>query len=189
MDRPTISFSHMGLFVRDIERMAEFYQQALGLVVTDRGDLPGRTLVFMSSDPREHHQVVLATGRSGDLADKVINQISFRVGSLEELQDCHRRLQTLPGVSDFRAINHGTSWTLYFRDPELNRLELFADAPWYIAQPVAEPLDLSRPAEDIREATRRMCEADPTFEPIEVWRARLAEKIAKGRAARGSATD
>jgi catechol 2,3-dioxygenase len=183
---PTISFSHMGLFVRDIDLMASFYQEALNLVVTDRGDLPGRTLVFMSSDPREHHQVVLATGRTGELTDKVVNQISFRVGSLEELQECYRRLQEMSGVSDFRCINHGTSWTLYFRDPELNRLELFADAPWYIAQPVAEPLDLTLPAEEIRTATLQMCQADPTFEPIESWRARLAAKIEKGRATQQS---
>ncbi|GHF49561.1 VOC family protein [Seohaeicola zhoushanensis] len=182
MTNALLSFSHVGIFVKDIEPMAEFYQKVLGLVVTDRGDLPGRTLVFMSGDAREHHQVVLATGRTGDLNDKVVNQISFRVETLEELQAHYRRISKVGGASDFRAVNHGNAWTLYFRDPELNRIEIFTDAPWYIAQPCAEPLDLDKSAEEIRAETRKLCEDDPTFVPIEVWRERIAKKIADARA-------
>lgn len=181
MSKLLMSFSHVGIFVKDLEPMARFYQDVLGLVVTDRGNLPGRTLVFMSGDAREHHQVVLATGRTGQLEDKVINQISFRVETLEDLQDAYRRVKKHGQASDFRAINHGNAWTLYFRDPELNRLEIFTDAPWYISQPCAEPLDLERPADDIRQETKTMCEGDPSFQPIEVWRQALAEKIAAAR--------
>lgn len=183
MSNVIMSFSHVGIHARDVEKMARFYQEALGLIETDRGELPGRTLVFMSGDAREHHQVVIASGRTGDLEDKVINQISFRVDDLEALQQVYRRMKNHPGASDFRAVNHGNAWTLYFRDPELNRLEVFADAPWYIAQPCSEPLDLDRPADELRELTRQMCVNDPSFEPVEAWRARLAEKIAAARAA------
>lgn len=178
-----LSFSHVGIHVRDVDRMAQFYQSVLGLVETDRGELPGRTLVFMSSDAREHHQVVLASGRTGDLDDKVINQISFRVETLEELQAFYRRILKVGGASDFRAVNHGNAWTLYFRDPEKNRLEIFTDAPWYIAQPCSEALDLDKPADEIRAETRKLCENDPSFVPIEVWRQRLAEKIEQSRKA------
>ena len=84
-------------------------------------------------------------------------------------------------ATDFRAINHGNAWTLYFRDPELNRLEIFTDAPWYIAQPCAEPLDLDLPTDDIRKLTKAMVEKDPTFVPIEVWRQKIAAKIESAR--------
>lgn len=183
MSKMILSFSHIGIFVKDLEPMARFYQDVLGLVETDRGNLPGRTLVFMSGDAREHHQVVLATGRTGDLADKVINQISFRVETLEDLQGAYQRVKKHGQATDFRAVNHGNAWTLYFRDPELNRIEVFTDAPWYIAQPCAEPLDLDLPAETIRAQTKSMCEKDPTFVPIEVWRSKLADKIAAARQA------
>ena len=63
---PDLAFSHVGLFVHDLELMEGFYRRVLGFTVTDRGELPapsGRVgLVFLSRDPREHHQLVLATG-------------------------------------------------------------------------------------------------------------------------------
>src|SRR5436190_21743372 len=94
-----IAFSHVGIFVRDLETMTAFYQRVMRLVITDRGNLPGRELCFLSSDPREHHQVVLATGRTGNPDDKVINQISFRVPGLEDLQQMYRTVRDDPQAS------------------------------------------------------------------------------------------
>ena len=39
MPAPALSFSHVGLFVHDIERMADFYTRLLGFAVSDRGEL------------------------------------------------------------------------------------------------------------------------------------------------------
>jgi catechol 2,3-dioxygenase len=58
----SLVFSHMGFYVRDLERMARFYQDVLCFTETDRGDLGAVQLVFLSRDPAEHHQLVLATG-------------------------------------------------------------------------------------------------------------------------------
>lgn len=75
-----ISFSHIGLFVTDVNRMADFYTRVLGLTVSDREKrADGSEIVFMTSDPREHHQVVLASGRPKDLQFSMIQQISFRL--------------------------------------------------------------------------------------------------------------
>ncbi|MFA7679496.1 MAG: VOC family protein [Pigmentiphaga sp.] len=177
MSLPSIEFSHVGIHVWNMETMVGFYQRVLGLVVTDRGWLPGRELTFMSRNPREHHQVVLASGRSGNRDDKVVNQISFRVPTLEGLQQMFRWLQAEPGPTGFRAITHGNAWTLYFYDPEGNRIELFVDAPWYVSQPFSEPLDLNLPPDTIRQETEAMCRTDPSFEPVEVWRERLKARI------------
>ena len=60
----TAALSHFGIHVTDMTRMEDFYTRALGLLVSDRGALPnGPTLVFLSRDPDEHHQLVLVTGR------------------------------------------------------------------------------------------------------------------------------
>ena len=40
-------------------------------------------------------------------------------------------------------MDHGNAWSLYFRDPEGNRLEVFCDTQWYVEQPCLEDLDLS----------------------------------------------
>jgi catechol 2,3-dioxygenase-like lactoylglutathione lyase family enzyme len=182
-----LAFSHVGIFVRDAESMTRFYQRVLGLVVTDRGHLPGRELVFMSRDPREHHQVVFASGRTGDPDDKVINQISFRVGSLEELQAMHEGIKAEPGASDLRAGQSRQRMDAVLSRPEGNRLELFVDTPWYIAQPCAEPLELDQAADVIRTETEAMCRSDPSFAPAEVWRADLARRIAAATKIRGQA--
>ena len=71
MTRPQLTFSHLGIFVRDLAAMADFYTTRLGFTVTDRGALPGVDLVFLSRDPDEHHQIVLASGRPAEPCLKI----------------------------------------------------------------------------------------------------------------------
>jgi catechol 2,3-dioxygenase-like lactoylglutathione lyase family enzyme len=88
------ALSHFGIHVTDMARMEEFYTRALGLLVSDRGALPnGPTLVFLSRDPDEHHQLVLVTGRPPDAGYNVVNQISFKLPSLTDLKAAHARLK------------------------------------------------------------------------------------------------
>jgi catechol 2,3-dioxygenase len=81
-----LTFSHMGFFVRDAERMALYYQTVLGFTITDRGLLGTVPLIFLSRDPSEHHQIVLAGGKPEGLSFNAINQISFRVQGLDVLR-------------------------------------------------------------------------------------------------------
>lgn len=109
MSTPTLAFSHLGIHVTDAARMEDFYTRVLGLLVSDRGTLPsGPTLTFLSHDPDEHHQIVLVTGRPPGIDYNVINQISFKVPSLEDLQEMHRRLRE-DGIKQFR-IRPRRSW-------------------------------------------------------------------------------
>src|SRR5882757_4962346 len=97
---PNLSFSHMGLSVKDIAKMEDFYTRVLGFTVTDRGIAGGMQLVFLSRDPLDHHQIVLATGRPESLPPNTanpqfgpsINQISFKMGSLSDLRELNQRL-------------------------------------------------------------------------------------------------
>jgi catechol 2,3-dioxygenase-like lactoylglutathione lyase family enzyme len=129
---PRISFSHFGLYTADLAKMEDFYTRFMGFTVTDRGalEVPGGKvdLVFLSRDPREHHQIVLASGRPADLPFNVVNQLSFRVDSLADLRALHGRLQREP-VSEIRPVSHGNALSVYFRDPEGNRVELFSTRP------------------------------------------------------------
>ena len=78
---PKPQLTHVGIFVRDIDRMATFYTDVMGLTISDRGDISDdRKIVFLSNDPDEHHQLVLATGMPGDEI-KPAQQISFLVDS------------------------------------------------------------------------------------------------------------
>lgn len=172
-----LSFSHVGIYVLDLETMVGFYKRILGFVETDRGVVRGHQIVFLSRDPRDHHQIVLAAGRTGNLDDLVLNQISLRVGALQDLRDMFAIVEVEPAASDIRSVCHGNAWSIYFRDPEKNRIEIFVDTPWYTEQPMLEPLDLSLSDEEIHTQTRTAIETNPSFKPIEAWREDFARKL------------
>lgn len=178
-----LSFSHIGIFVHDMARMEDFYTRVLGFTVTDRGMVRGLPIVFTTWDPREHHQMALVGGRPENLQFNHINQMSFRVPDLEDVQAIWRRLQTVEGVHDFMPTNHGNAWSIYFRDPEGNRIEIFCDSPWHIDQPCVETLDLSRDADDIRAESEAWCRTQPGFRPAREYEAELARMIAAHQAA------
>lgn len=176
MARPMLN--HVGIFVRDLPAMERFYARALGLVVTDRGK--GRSmpydLVFMSGDASMHHQLVLASGRPAEGATTV-NQLSFRVPALADIRAARDRALA-EGASDARGINHGNAWSVYFRDPEGNTVEVYADSPYYIPQPFGDPLDLSLGDAEILKATEERCRAVDGFVTRAEWQADLAKTLA-----------
>jgi len=179
-----LMFSHMGLSVKDIGVMETFYTNVLGFTVTDRGMAGGMRLVFLSRDPRDHHQIVLATGRPEVLPANTanpqfgpsINQISFKMGSLADLRDMRERLNAEGGSNLFPA-NHGVAWSIYAHDPEGNNLEFFVDTEWYITQPFLIPLDLSRTDAEIASETRALCEASDGYKPYSDWREKIAARM------------
>ncbi|WP_313802489.1 VOC family protein [Sphingobium sp.] len=190
--KPNLMFSHLGISVTDLPKMEAFYTDMMGFTVTDRGPVAGLDVVFMSRDPLDHHQIVLATGRPEVLPENTgnpmfgpcINQISFRMGSFADLRDMHTRL--LAGgykEEGLLCANHGLGWSIYFPDPERNVLECFVDSDWYMDQPALEPLDFSKTDDEIIAETKAICEASPGFEPIGDWRARTALKMTKFRPA------
>ena len=84
-------------------------------------------------------QVVLVSGRPADLRFNVVNQLSFRVESLDALRHYHNAVSVEADVTEIRPVTHGNAWSVYCRDPETNRLEFYMHTPWYISQPYREP--------------------------------------------------
>ena len=178
MTTPAISFSHLGIHVTDLARMEDFYTRVLGLLVSDRGPLSsGPSLVFLSRDPDEHHQMVLVSGRPAGVDYNVVNQISFKLPTLSDLQNMYARLRE-EGIKEFRIDTHGNAWSIYFADPEGNRVELFVDTPWHTPQPVVEPLDLEVPVDQILARTEALCRSRPGFMPREEWRRSQVKRMA-----------
>lgn len=171
-----LQFSHIGLYVNNLPRMAAFYKQALRFTQTDAGDLGAVQLVFLSRDPTEHHQLVLATGRPADSGFNVVNQISFRVPDLAALRRFHERLLA-HGATDMLAVTHGNAVSLYCRDPEGNRLELFMDTPWYCDQPLREPIDLAQSDDAILAQAEAIARRFPKFMSRAQWQADVARRM------------
>jgi catechol 2,3-dioxygenase len=172
---PQISFSHVGVYVFDIEKMVDFYERMLGLVVTDRGDLRGGQIVFLSRDTTDHHQIAFVTGR--EAKQTTVNQLAFRLDSLGDLRDMSERAEADPEAGEQRIVCHGNAWSTYFEDPEGNRIEFFVDSPFYVEQPAGTPFDLSQSDEEIMAWTAREFGGEPTFKPVEQWRSEFAERL------------
>ncbi len=188
-----LTLSHFGLSCFDLAKMEDFYTRVLGMTVTDRGEVAGgmATLVFLTTDPSEHHQLVLASGRNeGTVLDgpvfggsfgAAIFQLTFRLEDLATLRRIQQRLFA-EGNSNFVPLNHGNSWSLYTRDPEGNALELVVDSPWFVHQPSGEYLDLSLDDAEILRQTEALCRATGDWQPYDRWRAEVAERIAADQA-------
>jgi catechol 2,3-dioxygenase len=171
----SLTLSHMGLYVRDLNRMASFYKEVLGFTETDRGTLGPVQLIFLSRDPAEHHQIVLASGRPVEATYSVVNQLSFRVQDLPTLKYVHVNALKESDVSDMVAVSHCNAISIYFRDPEGNRLEVFLDTPWYCEQPLRETVDLGESDEVIMAKTEALARSRPKFQSREAWQVELAK--------------
>ena len=165
----SLEFRHFGIFVVDVEAMKKFYTGVLGYFITDEGEFPnGQRLVFMSRDPGEHHQVILVSGRPDTQGFNLVNQISFYVSSLEELQSFYRKIIEQE-VDDIQPVTHGNAWSVYFRDPEGNRIEVYTHTPWYVSQPLRQEIDLDQDITMIHQQTEALCRELPGFCSRQAW--------------------
>ncbi len=178
--RPTPA--HFGIFVFDLDKMVEFYTQVFRLTITDEGlgHNFGNKLVFMSATEDQHHQLVLSAGRSEKSPVSTIMQASFLVPDLAELRWNRDKAESL-GAYEIRPMNHGNAWSVYYFDPEGNRVEVYLDTPYYVNQPYGTPLNLALSEEALLAETYAMVKDDPTYMPLADWQAKFRTRGA-GRA-------
>lgn len=159
---PIAELGHVGVWVDDLAQMRTFYTEMMGLTVTDE-DLE-KGMVFLSARPEtEHHELVLARGRQGCDDVKLIQQVSFRIDSVESLLDFHRRFKEV-GVEVQQEVTHGNAYGIYFWDPEGNRIEVYYRVPIDVRQPFRKDLNLDQSLEDVlAEAERLLAEDGPSY--------------------------
>ena len=139
------SVGHVGLYVNDLERSKDFYTRVIGMTVSDVGETEN---LFMTPDPKQdHHQLVLAGGRTPSEGARVVQQVSFKVEDLDTLKAYKAHLEK-EGVPIARTVSHGHSASIYLNDPDGNLVELYYPTP-YESPPFGKPLDLDQPNEAI----------------------------------------
>lgn len=122
MERPTppIKFAHVVLKTPDLGRARDWYLQFLQGHVVYENDM----VCFVTYD-EEHHRVGLASmpGLAAAPANAYgLDHLAFTYGSLGALLANYRRLQRL-GVAPYWTINHGPTISMYYRDPDGNKVE------------------------------------------------------------------
>jgi catechol-2,3-dioxygenase len=151
------ALGHVGVYVEDVERERDLYTRVLGFTVTDEN--LERGMVFLSARPdTEHHEVLLMRGRTAQWDVKLIQQISFHVESLEELRQFHRLFQE-EDVEVSSIVTHGMSVSIYFLDPEGNKLEVYYPTDIVCPQPFSRPIDLAQDDEGIMGQVRELLAA------------------------------
>jgi len=138
---------HVGLFCDDLRKMRDFYAGVIGLTISDE-DL-GRGICFLSAAPAaEHHELALVQARGPAGKTRNVQQVSFKVGSLDDVRAFYHRLVGA-GARIERTVTHGIACSVYFYDPEDNRVELYYTTPYKVRQPLGEPIDLERPDDEL----------------------------------------
>lgn len=123
-----VKLAHVVLRTRDnYQEMFNWYRLVLNAEVVF--DAPG--VAFLTYDD-EHHRIAIA--EVPDLAVPTedgaqyagMDHVAFTYAGIEDLLETYKRLEA-EGISPFGSVNHGPTTSLYYRDPDGNRVELQVD--------------------------------------------------------------
>jgi catechol 2,3-dioxygenase-like lactoylglutathione lyase family enzyme len=125
---------HVGTFQSDLGAARRFYVDQLGFLPSDDLVLePGEpSLGFFMTHGTDHHSFacldeMMVKGRDPHFDGGVsINQVSFQVGTLEEVKRGHDYFKEC-GCTVFRVgrDSPGSNWAVYVEDPDGHNVELF----------------------------------------------------------------
>ncbi|MBV9014778.1 MAG: VOC family protein [Alphaproteobacteria bacterium] len=117
-------YAHFVLRTGQFEKMAEWYKIVLAARIVFRDE----RLCFLSYDD-EHHRLALINipglaPREPESAGT--DHVAYSYRNLGELLATYRRLKE-HGILPHWPINHGVTTSMYYRDPDNNRVELQID--------------------------------------------------------------
>jgi catechol 2,3-dioxygenase len=100
-------------------------------------------MCFLSAQPdAEDHELLLAGRPDTETGPPQIQQLSFHTDSLQSLRE-FREAFANEAVTITAEVTHGNAASVYFNDPEGNRLEVYYAIPVDWPQPFRQPIDFS----------------------------------------------
>jgi catechol-2,3-dioxygenase len=121
---PPVKLAHIVRRTARFDEMLEWYRRVLGAEVVHSDGI----LAFLTYDD-EHHRIAIA--RIPDLPDPPplaagTDHVAFSHADLGDLLYTYARLAA-DGIAPYWCINHGPTTSMYFKDPDSNRVELQVD--------------------------------------------------------------
>jgi catechol 2,3-dioxygenase len=120
-----LKIGHAHLKVRDLDRSIAFYQQHLGLALTER---VGDAYAFLSGGAF-HHEIALQNvgpeAPQPPARGTGLYHVAFEAPDRRAFAEVHRELRQ-SGIAA-ALVDHYISWAMYFDDPDGNGLEVYWD--------------------------------------------------------------
>jgi catechol-2,3-dioxygenase len=129
MAKPS-KFAHIVYRTRRFEEMISWYQRAFEARVRYQNPV----IAFLAYDD-EHHRIAFINlsvadpegGKTQGSADAGVDHAAYTYANLRDLLDTYSRLKR-EGIAPYWPIRHGPTLSLYYKDPDGNRLEFQVDS-------------------------------------------------------------
>jgi catechol 2,3-dioxygenase len=116
---------HLVLNVKDVEASTKFYTEILGFDISVKRP----TATFLTCG-KIHHDLALFQAPEGALpvteGQLGLNHFAVQVGDLDDLKEVYQNLKS-SGVNLDHNTDHGMTSSIYFFDPDGNRIEFFCN--------------------------------------------------------------
>jgi catechol 2,3-dioxygenase-like lactoylglutathione lyase family enzyme len=125
---------HVALFVADLERARDFYVRLLGYhVLEEESAEHGRTAFLEIGELGNTLDLVEAPAGAGAAAPgappgRGLHHLAFETATREALRDAYSTLVD-QGVEILYRVDHGSSQSIYFRDPDGHIIEIYWTPP------------------------------------------------------------
>ena len=120
------TFHHVNLKTTRLQEMIDWYSALVGAEVLFRYDLGA----WLSNDQANHRIALLAFPGFADDPQKEtrtgLHRTAFEYASFEDLNAGYLRLRAEGIVPEF-CLDHGMTFSYYYRDPDANHVELQVD--------------------------------------------------------------
>lgn len=128
MAKPS-KLAHVVYMTRRYDEMVDWYQKVFEAKVVYQNP----AFAFLTYDD-EHHRFAFAnlsvlrpTGVDGGAQGEVgVNHVGYTFANLKDLLDTYVRLKEA-GITPYWPVHHGVTLSLYYRDPDGNRMEFQVD--------------------------------------------------------------
>lgn len=149
-----VKFAHVVYQTRRYAEMIAWYREVFEAEVRHQNP----ALAFLSYDD-EHHRMAFANlelmkpgGGADDRGEIGVNHVAYTYANVADLLNTYERLKAA-GILPYWPVHHGITLSLYYQDPDGNRMEFqvdacspdeanaFMDSPAFAANPVGVTWD------------------------------------------------